>query len=165
MKFSSQEEYGLRCLIEIGKLGPNGSMTIPEISRAEGLTQPYVAKLLAVLKKGGFINSLRGHMGGYVLARCADEIVVGDVLAALGGRLYDPGYCERQVNSQECSRAVACSIRGLWNDIQMAVDQVVNAITLADILRDEEGRKIVHLSAVGDGSSKPWKRNAAAVSP
>ncbi len=165
MKFSSQEEYGLRCLIEIGKLGPSGSMTIPEISRAEGLTQPYVAKLLGVLKKGGFINSLRGHTGGYVLARCADEIVVGDVLAALGGRLYDPGFCERQVNGQECSRAVACSIRGLWNDIQTAVDQVVNAITLADILRDEEGRKMVHLSSVETGADKPWKRNTVAVSP
>lgn len=160
MKFSSQEEYGLRCLLEIGKLGPNGSMTIPDISRAEGLTQPYVAKLLSILRKGGFVNSSRGHAGGYSLARPAEEIVIGDVLAALGGKLYDPGFCDRQMNGQECSRAVACSLRGLWNDIQDAVDGVVNSITLADILRDEEGRKIVHLTALSAPENKPWKRPA-----
>lgn len=148
----------MRCLLEIGKLGPEGSMTIPEISRAEGLTQPYVAKLLGVLRKEGFINSSRGHTGGYTLARSAEEIVIGDVLAALGGRLYDPGFCDRQVNGQECSRAVECSIRGLWGDIQEAVDGVVNSITLADILRDEEGRKLVHLGLIASGAQKPWKR-------
>lgn len=148
----------MRCLLEIGRLGPSGSMTIPEISRAEGLTQPYVAKLLAILRKEGFVKSLRGHTGGYTLARSADEIVVGDVLAALGGRLYDSGFCDRQISGEECSRAVSCSLRMLWGDIQEAVDRVVNNITLADILRDEEGRKILHLAQVGSGPNKPWKR-------
>lgn len=165
MKFSSQEEYGLRCLLEIGKLGPNGSMTIPEISRAEGLTQPYVAKLLAILRKGGFVKSLRGHTGGYTLARNAEDIVIGDVLAALGGRLYDPGFCDRQVSGQECSRAVSCSLRGLWNDIQNAVDQVVNSITLADILRDEEGRRIIHLASMDANAQKPWKTPRPKAAP
>jgi Rrf2 family protein len=158
MKFSSQEEYGLRCLIEIGKLGPEGSMTIPEISRVEGLTQPYVAKLLGILRKEGIIKSVRGQAGGYSLVDTPEKIVIGNVLAALGGRLYDPGYCDRHVSSDECSGDVACSIRRLWNDIQEAVDGVIDHITLADILQSEHDRKTIPLESLSLAGDKPWKR-------
>ncbi len=162
MKFSTQEEYGLRCLLEIGKLGPGGSMTLPEIGRAEGLTTPHVAKLLAVLRKEGFVNSTRGHAGGYALARPPEEIVVGDVLAALGGKLYDPGFCDRHAPGVDCcSKAVACSIRSLWNRIQDSVDQVVNNVTLADILQSEEQAQVVRLLTDLPAEDRPWARTAA----
>jgi Rrf2 family protein len=143
MKFSSQEEYGLRCLLEVARSGPEGSVTIPEISRKEGLTEPYVAKLLMVLRKGGLINSTRGHAGGYTLARPAGEMRVGDVLQILGGRLYEDDFCERHVGVQQtCSHADGCSIKSLWGRVQEAVDAVVDNITLADIVREESGELI-----------------------
>ena len=86
MKFSAQEEYGLRCLLQIARLGPDGSMTIPEISRIEGLTPTHVAKLTMILRKGGFLSSTRGQAGGYALARSPEKIIVGEVLEALGGK-------------------------------------------------------------------------------
>src|SRR4051794_21206060 len=95
MKFSAQEEYGLRCLLQIARLGEGGSMTIPEISRVEGLTPTHVAKLTMILRKEGFIRSTRGHGGGYTLARAPEQIAVGEVLAALGGKLYDEEFCNR----------------------------------------------------------------------
>lgn len=135
MKFSAQEEYGLRCLLQIGRLGPGGSMTIPEISRVEGLTTTHVAKLLMILRKGGFINSTRGQTGGYTLARSADQILVGEVLAALGGRLYDSEFCNRHTGSHNiCTHAVDCSVRSLWQVVQEAVDGVVDKLTLADMM-------------------------------
>ena len=84
MKFSAQEEFGLRCLLQIARLGPEGSMTIPDVSRVEGMTQTHVAKLMMILRKSGFIRSTRGHLGGYTLALPADQIRVGDVLEAGG---------------------------------------------------------------------------------
>src|ERR1700761_1249965 len=93
MKFSSQEEYGLRCLLQIARLGIEESMTIPEISAAEGMSQTHVAKVLMILRKAEFITSTRGQSGGYTLARPAEKINVGEVLALLGGRLYDEGFC------------------------------------------------------------------------
>ena len=63
MKFSAQEEYGLRCLLQLGRQAEKGSMTIPEISSAEGLSGPYVAKLMRVLRQGGFVQSTRGQVG------------------------------------------------------------------------------------------------------
>ncbi len=137
MKFSTQEEYGLRCLIQIAKHGPDASTTIQGISRAEGLTTPHVAKLLMILRKSGFIRSTRGQAGGYTIARDPKEIVVGDVLEALGGKLYDESFCERHVGSHEvCSHSVGCAVRTLWENVQSAIDSIVRNITLAELMRE-----------------------------
>ena len=69
MKLSANEEYGLRCLVRIGYAGDGGSLTIPEISVAEGVSPAYAAKILRVLRKGGFVKAARGKDGGYTLAR------------------------------------------------------------------------------------------------
>ncbi len=74
MKLSSQEEYGLRCLLRIGARGDGGTLTIPEISRAEGISPEYVAKLMRILRRGGLVTSARGAAGGYTLSRPADQI-------------------------------------------------------------------------------------------
>ncbi|HNL27895.1 MAG TPA: Rrf2 family transcriptional regulator, partial [bacterium] len=89
MKFSTQEEYGLRCLLQIARSTNKNGMTIPQISQAEGLSEANVAKMLRILRMGGIIESARGHEGGYRLARTADQIRIGDVLTVLGGRLFD----------------------------------------------------------------------------
>src|SRR5215472_8505783 len=85
MKHSAQEEYGLRCLLRLAREGELGSLTITEISLAEGISSHYVAKLMRILRRGGFVKSARGQAGGYTLSRGADQIVVGEALAALGG--------------------------------------------------------------------------------
>ena len=77
MRLSSQEEYGLRCLLRVGREGQDGSITIGELSRAEGISEPHVAKMMRILRKGGFVRSTRGQAGGYTLARPADQIAVG----------------------------------------------------------------------------------------
>ena len=97
MKFSAQEEYGLRCLIQIARKGPKESMTIPEISKLEGLTSTHAAKLMMILRKEGFITSVRGQSGGYSLARSPQEIKISDVLHSLGGKLYDDEFCGKQI--------------------------------------------------------------------
>lgn len=135
MKFSAQEEYGLRCLIAIAARGEGASMTIPQISRDEGLSEPHVAKLLAALRKEGFINSARGHAGGYTLARPAEAINVGHVLEAIGGKLFEEDFCERHSGTNDiCTHSVACGIKALWSTVQGAVDNVLRDVTLADLL-------------------------------
>jgi Rrf2 family protein len=139
LKFSAQEEYGLRCLLQIARLGVDGSMTIPEISKHEGLTPTHVAKLLMILRKEGFITSTRGQAGGYTLARKPEAIPVGDVLEALGGRLYDEEFCGKHAGQLSiCTHAVDCSVRSLWQVIQESVDQVVKKLTVADLIKSGE---------------------------
>lgn len=135
MKFSAQEEYGLRCLMQLAKRGEGASMTIPEISKEEGLTTTHVAKILMILRKEGFITSTRGQAGGYTLAKTADQINVGEVLAALGGKLYDEEFCRKHTGALHiCTHDLDCSVRSVWQVVQEAVDSVLNKISLADMV-------------------------------
>ena len=139
MKLTAHEEYGLRCLLQIGKQGPEGSMTIPEVSRQEGISVPHAAKLLQMLRQGGYLKSVRGQSGGYSLARPPEEIVIRDVLASLGGRLYEDEFCQsHRERVRSCTHSTDCSIRSLWRTIQVAVDEVLSKTTLQDLLRKEQ---------------------------
>ncbi|MBU1099706.1 MAG: Rrf2 family transcriptional regulator [Bacteroidetes bacterium] len=140
MKFSAQEEYALRCLISIGRFyGIKEGLTIPDISKREGISQHTVAKTLRQLRIGGFLDSERGHTGGYALTRMPEEIKIGDVLHSLGGKLYDDEFCQTHsgVNGI-CSNSTDCSIRSLWRVIQDAVDSVTKGLTLKDLLGTED---------------------------
>ncbi len=140
MKLTANEEYGIRCLVRIGYAGErDASLTIPEISQAEGVSAAYAAKILRVLRKGGFVKAARGKEGGYTLARPAGQIVIGDVIDALGGRLFDSHYCGAHTGQAAiCTRSVDCSVRSLWRAVQVAVDQVLGHATLRDLMRNEE---------------------------
>jgi Rrf2 family protein len=138
MKLSSQEEYGLRCLLRVGREGTDGSISISELSRSEGVSEPNVAKMMRVLREGGFVRSTRGQSGGYALSRPAEEINVGHVLATLGGRLYEPSFCDSHSGMERlCTHMPDCSIRSVWRMLQQAVDQVLGSITLKDLLVSE----------------------------
>ena len=136
MKLSAQEEYGLRCLLQLGRHQQGSSLTIPEIGQAEGISPHNVAKLLRILRQGGFVESARGQNGGYSLALPPDQINVGEVLLVLGGRLFEPGFCELFTGSEEvCMHSsTMCSVRSLWGRVQQAVDQVLSQTTLHDLL-------------------------------
>ena len=139
MKFSTQEEYGLRCLIRIAKSNSSNGLTIPEISELEGLSTAHVAKLLRILRIGEFIESSRGQTGGYKLARPSGEIIIGSVLEALGGKLYESSFCNIHSGIQDiCTNSIDCSIRSLWSKVQSLLDSVLNKLTLRDLLGNED---------------------------
>ncbi|HLW77960.1 MAG TPA: Rrf2 family transcriptional regulator [Terriglobia bacterium] len=137
MKLTSQEEYGLRCLLRLARQA--GSLTIPEISEAEGISSHYVAKLMRILRRGGFVTSARGQAGGYTLARTPEGIVVGEALALLGGRIFEPDFCKEHSGVEKaCTNTVDCSIRSLWRTVQLVVDQVLARTTLKELVGNEQ---------------------------
>lgn len=139
MKFSAQEEYGIRCLLRIAKFyAVEKSLTIPEISRAEGISEHNAGKILRVLRIGGFLESSRGQIGGYTLTRSPQEILVGDILKVLGGRLFDDEFCNTHTGAMDiCTNSIDCSVRSLWKMIQDSVDSVVSKMTLRDLMEKE----------------------------
>lgn len=139
MKITAQEEYGLRILIRIAGCRDSEGMSIPQLSSAEGLSSHYVAKLTRILRMEGFINSTPGSKGGYVLAKPAEQIVINDVLKALGGALFDVKFCNTHSGAMKlCTHSVDCSSRSLWQMIQFIVDKFLDKITLHDLVNSEE---------------------------
>jgi Rrf2 family protein len=137
MKLTSQEEYGLRCLLQIARQ-PEEFSTIQEIASQEGLTPTYVAKLLRVMRKAGLVTSIRGRKGGFRLGRSADQIQVGTVLGALGGWLYWEDFCKsHRGHKRICAHDMDCSIRSLWIAIDALVQAALSRMKLKDLLRSE----------------------------
>jgi len=139
MKITAQEEYGLRLLIRIASCRDTDGMSIPQLSEAEGISAHYVAKLTRILRLGGFINSTPGYKGGYVLSRPSGEVNINQVLKALGGSLYDQEFCGSHAGAVKlCTHSVDCSSRSLWQMIQFTVDQLLDKVTLHDLVSTEE---------------------------
>lgn len=139
MKITAQEEYGLRILLRIARCVDREGMSIPQLSEAEGLSPAYVAKLTRTLRQVGYINSTPGNKGGYVLAQPASEVNMNQVLKTLGGPLFDKSFCGDYSGSLRfCTNSVDCSVRSLWTMIQFSVDQVLDKVTLGDLINSEE---------------------------
>jgi Rrf2 family iron-sulfur cluster assembly transcriptional regulator len=138
MKITAQEEYGLRILIRVARCQNEEGMSIPQLSEAEGLSTHYIAKLTRILRMGGFINSTPGYKGGYILAVPAGEIVINNVLKVLGGALFNAGYCRSHAGTLKlCTNSVDCSVRSLWQMIQFTADQLLDRVTLLDLVSTE----------------------------
>ena len=138
MQFSSQEEYGLRCLLRLKLAGSGKSATLAEISQAEGISVPYAAKMMRLLREGGLVTSARGQAGGYRLARPPENISVGEALAVLGGRLFEGKFCDDHSGSEDtCTHSIDCSIRSLWRAVQAVVDRLLSETTIKDLATSE----------------------------
>ena len=139
MKITATEEYGVRILIRIASADKQQGLSIPQLSEAEGLTDSHVAKICRTLRLNGFINSTPGNKGGYVLNKTADKIVINDVMKALGGTLFDQQFCDAHSGiGKLCTNSVDCSTRSLWKMIQFTVDNLLNKLTLQDLLVREK---------------------------
>lgn len=141
MKITAQEEYGLRCLLRLAQ-GGGESHSLPEVASAEGLSVAYVAKLMAVLRDAGLIESVRGRSGGYRLAKAPEEIGLGSLLLTLGEPLFDdPGYCERHpgVHEDGCVHKGACNLKGLWQTLESWLRRALDQVTLADLVNNPGG--------------------------
>jgi Rrf2 family iron-sulfur cluster assembly transcriptional regulator len=139
MKITAQEEYGLRILLRIARCNDSNGMSIPQLSEAEGLSPAYVAKLTRKLRLVGYINSTPGNKGGYVLAQPASQVNMNQVLKTLGGPLFDKSFCGDYSGSLKfCTNSVDCSVRSLWTMIQFSVDQLLDKVTLSDLINSEE---------------------------
>lgn len=168
MKITAQEEYGLRVLIRIAGCRNKEGMSIPQLSEAEGLTSHYVAKLTRNLRMSGFINSTPGLKGGYVLARPAQEIVINDVLKALGGALFDEAFCKSHAGSVRlCNNSVDCSARSLWQMIQYTMDKLLNQVTLHHLVNpeSESARMLEQILSIANNENTPGNSDNIVINP
>jgi Rrf2 family protein len=138
VKVTAQEEYGLRCMLQLARSQWGGRvepLTLGEVARGEGLTVAYVAKIVGRLRRAGLVKSVLGRSGGYTLTREPDKITVAEVLNALGGRLYNTDYCSRFAGDKAvCAHLGDCTIQSLWGVLEGLLEKVLGRTTLLDLL-------------------------------
>jgi Rrf2 family protein len=137
MKVSAQEEYGLRCLVQLATLGEGDFLTLGQLAGREGISQANAGKVLWILNKAGLVTSNRGTKGGYRLARPAEEIRLSEVIKVLDGDEL-ASHCKSFAGVLDsCVHTSDCGIRPVLASLHDAVRQALSGITLAQLVGDE----------------------------
>ena len=138
MKVSAQEEYGLRCLLQLAYLKPGESLTLAQMAEREGISVANAGKLLWILSKAGLVQSLRGNRGGYLLARPAAEILLSEVISVLDEDEVE-GHCKSYTGVMEvCVHTGDCGIRPVIVGLHEIVHNALSQITLAQLIGTEK---------------------------
>ena len=148
MKITAQEEYGLRCLLQLAKSPQDGIVSVKEIAEKEGLSSAYVEKLLRLLAKTGLVHSVRGMKGGYVLNPPAASVTLGEVVRALGTVQTTDHICHQFTgNVATCVHFDNCGIRSVWSGLTSYIQSFLDHTTLDSLLDSEYAvsRRIDHM--------------------
>lgn len=147
LKITAQEEYGLRCILQLARQGPSSPLMVREIAEREGLSIAYVEKLLWTLSRGGIAESVRGPKGGYRLARPCAEISIGEVMRVLGGIPSKDEICSQFTGNQDmCVHHTDCGLRPVWVSITDFVHSVFDKIPISTLLHGEIDVQMVQLT-------------------
>ena len=138
MKISAQEEYGLRCLLQLARAETLGeSLTLSQLARLEGISSANAGKLMWILSKAGLVLSTRGTKGGYTLARPASEIHLNQVIRVLEGEPAE-SHCKSYAGVLDaCVHTGDCGIRPVIIELHQIVDNALAEITLSQLLGTE----------------------------
>jgi len=133
MKLSTRTRYGVRAMLEIALHGNNHPVDLNKISENQEISKKYLHNLLMHLKNGGFITSIRGKSGGYLLAKKPEDINLYDLFQTLEGSV---DLVECIGNDDLCERSVICTTRKLWSRISHVIKNELENTTLQDLLDD-----------------------------
>ncbi|HEX7175618.1 MAG TPA: Rrf2 family transcriptional regulator [Pyrinomonadaceae bacterium] len=137
MKISAQEEYGLRCLLQLASLGEGEFLTLSQMAEREGISAANAGKLLWILNKAGLVNSIRGREGGYRLARPASEVRLSEIIKVLDEDVL-ASHCKSYAGVLDsCVHTGDCGIRPVIVGLNEVVHNALAGITLAQLVGTE----------------------------
>jgi len=138
MKITAQEEYGLRCLLQLARSPEHQVVRVKDVAAKEGLSSAYVEKLLRFLARSGLVHSIRGVKGGYVLNRPGSAITLGEVVRALGTVQTTDHICQQFTGKEaKCVHFSDCGIRSVWSGLTSYIQSFLNHTTLDTLLGHE----------------------------
>jgi len=136
MRISTKGRYGLRAILDLAVYGENNKpVLLSEISRREKIPQKYLSQIMSELIKAGFIKSIRGRKGGYLLNKPPKEIKVSSVLHALEG---DFSVVECVADPLVCDRVSFCGTRDVWKTLSRKIEETLSSITLEELVQNQK---------------------------
>lgn len=132
MKISTRGRYALRLMLDLAENDENHVVSIKDIAARQEISDKYLEQIISILNKAGYVRSVRGPQGGYFLKKKPEEYTVGMILRLTEGSLA-PVQC---IEDEEilCEREGKCATVEVWKQLKDAINQVVDHITLADLL-------------------------------
>lgn len=137
MKISTKGRYALRMMLEFA-LHPDECTKINQVAERQQISVKYLEQIVTILSRAGYVKSMRGSQGGYKLTRDPSEYTVGMILRLTEGNLA-PVACLEDAENQ-CQRAGVCVTLNVWKQLNDAINQVVDNVTLADLVKEQQAK-------------------------
>lgn len=136
MRISTKGRYALRLMLDLALNGTDNYITIKSIAKRQDISEKYLEQIITQLNRAGFVNSARGAQGGYRLAHSTEKYTVGEILRTMEGTLA-PAPCLGEV---PCLRGSECVTFEIWQELETAINNVIDNITLADLVARQKNK-------------------------
>lgn len=131
MKISTKGRYALRLMLDLAMHNTGEAISLKDIAKRQEISDKYLEQIIAVLNKAGYVKSIRGAQGGYMLRKDPKDYTVGMILRLTEGTLAPVSCVE---DDAECAREGNCVTFMVWKRINDAINEVVDDIKLSDLV-------------------------------
>ena len=145
MTVSAKCYYGLRAIYALAERGGATPMKASEIANRQHLPIKFLEAILSQLKGGGYVISRRGAEGGYILARPADRLNIGEIIRFIDGPIA-PMDCVNVSKPKDCEYPGQCPFFEFWGRVRRAIDDVVDQTTFADLITENSGHDSAYVA-------------------
>lgn len=138
LRISTRGRYGLRAMLDLALHSSGTQVALMNIAQRQNISTNYLEQVFSLLRKAGLVNSVKGAQGGYILAEKPSAIKVGAILRTLEGNLEVVDE-DKASDDSESANAQSCIRRCVWDKLNASIDEVVDSITLQDLIEDYKG--------------------------
>lgn len=138
MKISTKGRYAVRVMLDLAANNTGEYIKVKNIAERQDLSEKYLEQIISILNKAGFVKSVRGAQGGYKLTRAPKDYTVGMILRLTEGSLAPVACLDSDPN--ECERCDTCDTLAVWKELQQAINNVVDNVTIQDLLERQQQR-------------------------
>ncbi len=136
MKISTKGRYALRLMLDLAQYSNEQEyVSIKKVSKRQDISEKYLEQIVAQLSRAGYVRSTRGAQGGYCLTKEPDQYTVGMILRLIEGNLFSVSCLED--NPNKCRRCNNCVTLEVWQQINDAVNDIIDHVTLQDLLEKQ----------------------------
>lgn len=142
MKISTKGRYALRIMLDLAVNNNGEYIPIKEISERQNISVKYIEQIIALLNRAGFVKSVRGNRGGYMIANQPKNYTIGMILRCAEGSIAPVSCLDDEVN--QCPRSQNCITLPLWIRLNNAITEVVDNTTLQDLIDDSTNKEDIN---------------------
>ncbi len=147
MKISAKSRYALHLMLALAMQGEGVNLSVKSVAEQQGISEKYLEQIIPVLVRSGLVRSVRGARGGYHLVKSPEDYTVGLILRTVEGSISPVSCLDDEVN--QCARCKECVTLDLWEQVDQAISNVVDHVTLADLV--DKQRRIDARCTAGRG--------------
>ena len=138
MRISTKGRYAVRVMLDLATNNTGEYIKVKDIAGRQEFSEKYLAQIISVLNKAGYVKSTRGAQGGYRIARDPASYTVGMILRLTEGSLNPVSCLDDDIN--ECERCDTCETLEVWKELAEAINGVVDHVTIADLVERQQER-------------------------